>query len=289
MPPETGKEPILGIPVLQKAVDLMTREVAVIGPDQSVREAAAVMRRKGIGSLPVVENGSLVGIVTERDIVDHAAKEWVKESSKRTTRWSAQIREVMSTPVVTCKPTDSVVRVMDLMRTKGVRHIPICNGGHVVGMVSSRDVTRVNITQTATLFHIILTIYCKVIIETLQSGALTFTPYLKKGLAKLYEGVTWSREENPSKALKAVAETLRQGGVCRDIDASEESPGNFLFRVRHCILAKDVHAVAESKANLCPLALLASVFLEKITARKVRVNFSTLTGNDSETILTVMK
>ena len=117
-----------------KAQEIMTKNPRTVTPDSSVQEAARLMKDDDVGVLPVVESTQskkLVGIITDRDITIRVVAEG---------RASAQVREVMSASVRTCKPDDSVKDVMDLMGREQVRRMPIVDQrGDLVGIVAQAD------------------------------------------------------------------------------------------------------------------------------------------------------
>jgi CBS domain-containing protein len=106
-----------------------------IGPDASVYQAVRVMAEKSIGALPVIANGELVGILTERDYARKVALQ--SRSSKDTA-----VGEIMTTPVVSVSPDQTVEECMRLMTHTRIRHLPVIDRGRVVGIVSIGDLVR---------------------------------------------------------------------------------------------------------------------------------------------------
>ena len=122
-----------------KIQDIMTRDPRCVTADDSVREAAQVMKREGVGIVPVVEAKSgrqLVGVVTDRDIAIRCIADG-KDGNCR-------VRDVMSTSnIATAHESDDVEDAMEAMRTEKVRRIPIVDErGSLVGIVSQADVLR---------------------------------------------------------------------------------------------------------------------------------------------------
>jgi CBS domain-containing protein len=112
------------------------REVATIAPAAKVGEAVALLRRKGIGALVVSGDGkSIAGILSERDIVqglsDHGAQ-----------LLDLPVSKLMTHPVVTCKLSDDVATLMSQMTERRIRHLPVVEGGKLVGIVSIGDVVK---------------------------------------------------------------------------------------------------------------------------------------------------
>jgi CBS domain-containing protein len=119
--------------VLVKGV--MKREVSVIGPDVWLALAACMMRDQDVGCLPVVENGRLIGMITDRDIVVRGVAEGLDPHR-------AMVREVMSTNAVACSVERTVAQARELMAANLIKHLPVLDGRErVVGLVSLRDIT----------------------------------------------------------------------------------------------------------------------------------------------------
>jgi CBS domain-containing protein len=113
--------------------EIMTRSVKTATREMSLREVAALMRDGDMGSIPVVENGKLVGIVTDRDIVVRAVAEGRDTSTK--------IGDVMTTEVFSAGENDFVFEAIRLMGDKQVRRVPIINAaGELVGIIAMADV-----------------------------------------------------------------------------------------------------------------------------------------------------
>ena len=106
--------------------------VHTISPATMVFEAMQLMTDKHIGALVVTEGEEIVGIVTERD---YAQKIALKERASRTT----PVRDIMTTPVIHVRPEQTSEDCMVLMGTHQMRHLPVVEGGRLVGMVSIRD------------------------------------------------------------------------------------------------------------------------------------------------------
>jgi CBS domain-containing protein len=113
--------------------DAMTPGVETVSPSQPLREAAKLMKRGDFGSIPVVENGRLVGVVTDRDIVVRAVAQGLDTSS-------AQVREVASTGPVTVEPNQDLDEALRLMAQHRVRRLPVVEGEMLVGVLSQADV-----------------------------------------------------------------------------------------------------------------------------------------------------
>ncbi|MEQ8697307.1 MAG: CBS domain-containing protein, partial [Bauldia litoralis] len=111
------------------------RDVVCAPPTQSVTEAARLMATKGIGSVLVLSDGSIAGILSERDIVRGL-------SELGTACLAKPVAELMTRTVVTCSPQERIDRVMELMTDGRFRHVPVVEHGRLVGLVSIGDVVK---------------------------------------------------------------------------------------------------------------------------------------------------
>ena len=112
------------------------------GPDQPVLDAIRMMADKYVGALLVMDGDQLVGIVSERD---YARKVILKGRSSADT----PVREIMTAAVLTVGPGDSVNHCMKLVTEKRVRHLPVMDGGKVVGVLSIGDLVKAVIDDQA--------------------------------------------------------------------------------------------------------------------------------------------
>ena len=116
-----------------------------IAPNAMVYDAIQQMADKNVGALPVVENGKLVGIISERD---YTRKVILKGKSSKDT----PVRDIMTQELMTAHSTDSVSECMRVMTDKRVRHLPVMEGSKMIGIVSIGDlVRRIISAQTATI------------------------------------------------------------------------------------------------------------------------------------------
>jgi CBS domain-containing protein len=114
--------------------EIMTKNVTTCGPDTVIRDVADMMEDENVGSIPVVDNGRLVGILTDRDIVCRVIAEG---QDTRTTK----ARDVMSEDIITCTPDDSVIDAIRKMGEHQIRRIPLCDlNGRLRGIISLGDV-----------------------------------------------------------------------------------------------------------------------------------------------------
>ena len=112
-----------------------TGEVWQIERTATVYQALEQLAAHDIGALPVVENGKLVGIFSERD---YARKVILHGKSSR----EATVGELMSSPVTTVGPGDTVETCMALMTTRRIRHLPVMENDQMIGLVSIGDIVK---------------------------------------------------------------------------------------------------------------------------------------------------
>ncbi len=122
--------------------------VSSISPDATVYDAVALLSEKRIGSLLVLSEGRLVGIITERD---YARKVILKGRHSRETR----VGEIMTTPVLCITPEHSVGQCMHLITSRRIRHLPVVADERVVGLLSIGDIINWMInSQKETIRHL---------------------------------------------------------------------------------------------------------------------------------------
>ncbi|EPJ88035.1 MULTISPECIES: CBS domain-containing protein [Pseudomonas] len=131
---------------LLKLKVLHNQQVHTIAPDQMVLDALRLMAEKNIGALPVVENGVLVGVVSERD---YARKMVLKGRSSIGTPVSA----IMSTKVITVDSLQTVEACMGIMTDSHLRHLPVVEEGQLLGLLSIGDLVKEAIAEQADLIQ----------------------------------------------------------------------------------------------------------------------------------------
>lgn len=117
-----------------------------ISPTASVFDALQLMAEKEIGALAVVEEGKLVGIVSERD---YARKVDLKGTTSRTTR----VDEIMTSKVYYVRPDQPVEECMTLMTDKHIRHLPVLKDNELMGIISIGDVVKEMISEQGFLIN----------------------------------------------------------------------------------------------------------------------------------------
>ncbi len=114
---------------------LVTRKIATIPHDATLQEAARFMRDQKIGSLLVIKDGDYVGIFSETDVTRRAAAEGLNPKNVR-------IESIMTSPIISLDIHSEPEKVNDLMKEKGIRHLPLTENGKIIGIISVRDLLR---------------------------------------------------------------------------------------------------------------------------------------------------
>ena len=111
------------------------REVATIGAEEKVSQAVALLGERRIGALPVVRDGQVDGIMSERDVIyclrDHGAEvlDW-------------PVSRVMTAPAITVEATTPILSALAMMTQRRIRHLPVLSGGRLAGIVSIGDLVK---------------------------------------------------------------------------------------------------------------------------------------------------
>jgi CBS domain-containing protein len=116
----------------ERLADLEPRRPIAVGPDDPVTTAIALMQEHRIGCLTVERGGRLVGILTERDLVQKLAGRPIP---------GILVRDVMTPDPVVLRDDDTIAVAIHKMAVGGFRHIPLVRGGLVTGIVSARDLS----------------------------------------------------------------------------------------------------------------------------------------------------
>jgi len=115
-------------------------QIFSVAPQESVLRAIEIMATRYVGALLVMSEGSLLGIISERD---YARKVILKNRSSHDT----PVSDIMTSPVVSVSPEEKVHRCMELMTEGRFRHLPVIKGGRVVGMLSIGDLVKAVIQE----------------------------------------------------------------------------------------------------------------------------------------------
>jgi len=115
-------------------------EVVTIAAGARVRDAVALLAERRIGAVPVVDGDSVVGVFSERDVIHALAAEGADALD-------TTVGEVMTAPAMTVEPKDAVLGALSLMTRRRVRHLPVLDGGRMVGVVSIGDLVKYRIDR----------------------------------------------------------------------------------------------------------------------------------------------
>lgn len=135
---------------VKEILDGKGRQVWTIAPGAKVLDALKVMADKQVGALVVLENDRVVGVLSERD---YARKVVLEGKASKDT----PVKDIMTSPVYGVRPETTAEECMGLMTGKHIRHLPVCEGERLVGVVSIGDVVKSIMTEQ------------KVTIENLQN------------------------------------------------------------------------------------------------------------------------
>ena len=119
----------------KKVRDAMTPEPRVADPSLSLAEAAQLMRSEDIGSLPIVQEGQLVAVLTDRDIVVRAVAESADLSATK-------VGDIASRKPVTIEPDEDLDEALAQMAPAQVRRLPVVEGGRLVGVLAQADIAQ---------------------------------------------------------------------------------------------------------------------------------------------------
>ena len=112
-----------------------SQEVVTVRPDAGVRDLVALLAEHNVGALVVSADGtSLDGIVSERDVVRHLHHDGTVVNNT--------VGAIMTTEVSTCTPDTDLDELMQTMTERRIRHVPVCEGDRLVGIVSIGDVVK---------------------------------------------------------------------------------------------------------------------------------------------------
>lgn len=111
-----------------------------VDADATVFDALSVLAERRIGCLPVVSDGEVVGIFSERDVIYRLARDGASALD-------SPVSSVMTSPAVTIDPTTSVISALALMTRRRIRHLPVVDEGRMTGFVSIGDLVKYRIDR----------------------------------------------------------------------------------------------------------------------------------------------
>lgn len=126
---------------MKTVLDLISgHEVFVISRKQTVLEAAQLMSEKNIGAAPVVENDRVVGIFSERDIMNRVV-------AKNLDPQKTFVEQVMTKDLIVAAPNETIDQAESIMKQHNIRHLPIVKDDRLVGIVSLRDLIEADLNE----------------------------------------------------------------------------------------------------------------------------------------------
>ena len=126
--------------VVKYILDSKGIDVWAVSSDDSVFEAIKMMAEKNVGALLVIDDEQLSGIVSERD---YARKVILKGKSSEKT----PVKDIMTANIISAHPTQTVEECMELMSANRIRHLPVLDGGKLVGVLSIGDLVKAIIDE----------------------------------------------------------------------------------------------------------------------------------------------
>jgi len=116
-------------------------EVVTVDPNATLAHVATTLSERRIGAIVVMQDRKVLGIVSERDVIKAIARIGAAALTM-------PVREAMTSRIVTCGLNDSIDELMDSMTAGRFRHLPVIDGGELVGIVSIGDVVKHRIAET---------------------------------------------------------------------------------------------------------------------------------------------
>ena len=110
-------------------------ETITAGPSDTVGQVAALLAERRIGAVPVVSDGRVAGIFSERDVIGALAADGAAALDR-------PVSAVMTAPAITVGPGEPVIAALSLMTRRRIRHLPVLDGDRIVGIVSIGDLVK---------------------------------------------------------------------------------------------------------------------------------------------------
>lgn len=126
--------------IIESILSVKGGDVVAVSPTTPVLEVIEILHRKKIGAVLVVDSGAIVGVLSERDIVQHLSEDGLGALH-------GAASAIMTAPVITAAPDMSVTEAMGLMTSRRIRHLPVMRGAHLVGLVSIGDLVKHRIEE----------------------------------------------------------------------------------------------------------------------------------------------
>ncbi len=115
--------------------DLMEKDVLVVRPESDCSEALKMMQEKGVGCVVVRDLVSVVGVLTDRDLL-------IRGHDDNECFAGHEVTEFMTTPAITISPDKDILEAVHVMKSKSVRRLPVIESGKLIGVVSWADLAQ---------------------------------------------------------------------------------------------------------------------------------------------------
>lgn len=119
-----------------KVCDAMTEHPVTISPNATLKQCADLMAKKHVGSILVEEEGKIVGILSEQDIVRKAVAKGLPTGVKK-------VKDIMEEKLVTISPEKDIFDALTMMRDYNIRHLPVMGNGKFMGLVTMKDILKI--------------------------------------------------------------------------------------------------------------------------------------------------
>lgn len=263
-----------------KVKDVARRPVHTVKPDDSMAYVAKLMYEKRIGSLIVMRNGKIIGIITERDLL--------RLNAQNANLVESKVSDFMTKDVVVCNGDASIEHALHTMSNKNIRHLPIIENDVLIGILSYRDIGWLSL-QDATLFlNRLLHIYCKSVASIVNTGAIVFIPKFVDEVISIMEsrGIKLLYCEKAAEALKRSQKILLESIFTGSVEIETLAGDKFLVKVKDCPFAHDIHPSLTQSRIICPQVVLLVAMTRKMTHRDIKIFFTQIKNGGSETEIT---
>lgn len=115
--------------------DVMKKDLITVDSTKSIKEAASLMSDQDVGCVIVTRQNTPVGIFTERD--------FVKRVAAQEKQLAEPVENVMSSPLISAKPDDTVWDAAEIMKTKNIHKVPVQDGNNIIGIVTATDLVKI--------------------------------------------------------------------------------------------------------------------------------------------------
>ena len=125
---------------VRRILNFKGSDVVTVAPNVSLHEAISLLTKHQIGALVVTDNGTVLGVLSERDVVRLL-------SNKDTNRFDNPVSPAMTKDVKNCTPEDSIQQLMHVMTMGRFRHMPVVENGKLAGVISIGDVVKLRLEE----------------------------------------------------------------------------------------------------------------------------------------------